>query len=246
MQGIELYLELIGIIVMGVVGVFFIATAIALFHSNRKKPSKPILIFAIDFIFAAAGIIGLTIEKIAFAYLYPLPIGDILGRMSAMIAIIMSVGAVIMINYFTLLMTFERHVKWALPIISVIAIIPAVILDWAIASYVATIFEGELTYPIYVTIIMASMLIPAMIVPSITFFYYAFLIREHSLPHAKRGIIMGISVTVLTLTYIVELAGTSLILALIFRTGFFISAFLMYISLTLPEWYKNWIKWPED
>jgi len=246
MQVIEPYLELFGLILLAIAGIFFIITSVGLFASWKRKKVRETLIFAVGFLFASMGIIGLAIEKFLFAYYLSTPLGEPLGRLSGIIAISVSIGALICVNAFALLMTYEEHLKKALPLISILAIIPCVILCVAIGTGVATIVNGEFNYPIYITIVMAAMVLPVLLNPSMTFFYYAFKIRKKSKPHYLRTLTMGIALAVLAISFIVELAGASLIMAIIMRGGFFAFAILMYNALILPDWYKRMIKWSEE
>ena len=246
MQAIEPFLELFGLILLSIVCFFFIITSIALFNSWKRKKVRETLIFAIGFTCASIGLIGLTIEKFLFAYFLSYPLGEPLGRLSAIFAISMSIGAIICINAFALLMTYEEKIKKILPIITLMALIPVILLNVAIGTGIALVSGGELEYPLLITIIMAALMLPVLINPAITFFYYAYRIRKSSRPHYLRSLLMGIALAIMAVTFIVELAGSDLIIAIIFRLGFFIFAILMYNSLILPDWYKKMIGMTEE
>ncbi|NHI92473.1 MAG: hypothetical protein EAX96_08210 [Candidatus Lokiarchaeota archaeon] len=246
MQIIEPYLELAGIVLLTIIGIFYIIISLKLFKSWKLKQLRSTMIFAIGFLFASLGLFGLTAEKIFLAYIYPHPIGDVFGRLSAIIGIVMSIGALLSLNAFTLEMALEKHKKKAFPPITVIGIIPTTILIYAISTYIAIIDNHEFVYPFWITLIMVCMIFPVMIFPPIVFFYYSIKIRKVDKANYKRSITMGIAMLTLAITYTIELAGASLILAILFRLGFFIFAILMYVSIELPDWYRKLIGWSEE
>ena len=246
MQDATLIFEYISVVTLIIVSILFVITGIGTLNAHRQKANKAKLTYGIGFLFAAVGMALLVCQRIFFKILPATTFNLNIGLICSAIAVAASMTSMVSVNIFTILMTYPDKMKYILPIFVTCAAIPVIVLDYAMLSGIASVVAGELEYP---TLIQASLLLllPVMFIPPIVFFYYAIKTRTASAPNFKRSMTLGAAHAVLAVTYIVELLGLpNPYLAMAFRIGFFIFAFLMYLSLLMPDWYKNRIGWTED
>ncbi len=246
MADTTLIFEYISVGTLIVVSILFLITGIGTLRAHRQKANRAKLTYAIGFFFAAVGMALLVGELIFFRILPEDTLYINIGLIRAAIAVATSMTSMVCVNIFTILMTYPNKMKYILPIFATCATLPTVVLDYAMLTHIASVELKELTYPLWVEAFILFLL-PVMVIPPIVFFYYAIRSRTTSPPNFKRSLTLGTAHAVLAVTYIVELMGLpNPYLTIAFRIGYFIFAFLMYLALLMPDWYKNRIGWTED
>ncbi len=216
----------------------FIATAISLiltvFISKKyqEKPNRVTFVFALNFLLVGVALTCVAVDRILLTFLLdPNP-----GLIFHNIAILVSLGVILLLDMFAFEMTYPKQVNKLSIIFGILLIAAGIIL---LLNQPQLGAEQEIIYSDQLLYLILPFLIPPMLLPTFVFFYYAFKVREESIPKSNRALVMGFAAIVVSIGYIFEVMGITGITVIFVRLMFVIYVFLMYIAFTLPKWFQN-------
>ena len=222
----------------------FIAAAISLilagfiYKKYRDKPTSGSLIFFLNFILVGAALICVAIDRILLTEL----IDETMGILFHNIAILISLGVIILLDIFAFQMTYPEQIKKLTALFAVLIVAAGIVLmlnQPTLGAQQEIIYADELLY------IILPLLAPPILLPAIVFFYYSVKIRDESRPKSTRSLMMGIASIIVAIGYIFEVMGITGLLVIIVRLSFVIYTLLMYIAFIMPTWFQNLIGWEE-
>lgn len=237
-------MELIGfgiiIIVIGLI--IFILNY--LIKSYKETKMGTTLLWILGFSFLLVGIIFLILDKFSYSTLGNAPFGDLM----AILAIITSGIGIVFFDVFAFHITYPEREKILTLLFSILAAIYIVTLCSAIIAGppTADVVNYELVYIPIVNIIVYITLLPIMLIaPGILIYYYSRM-RNKNRPNALRAFWMGIGLLAFAIEYIAEAAPFfPPRLAIPMRVLFVIAGAILYICLSMPDWFKDRIGWTD-
>ncbi len=231
MQGLD-PLQLISIIEL------FIATGIALvlsafiFKKYKEKPISGTLIFTLNFILVGIALACVAIDRILLLYL----LDPTLGLIFHNIAILVSLGVILLLDIFSFEMTYPDKTKKLTVLFAILLVAAGITL---LLNQPTLGAQQEILYADELLILILPLLMPPMIIPIFIFFYYAVMVRKESIPKSNRALVMGIATIVVSIGYIFEVMGITGIAVILVRLTFVAYTFLMYIAFTQPKWFQK-------
>jgi len=237
--------ELIGLILIltGLVLVGILAGV--LYKSYRQTKMKPTLYFFLAFVFFIIAAFFLFLEKLSYASMGSMLLGDI-----SMILSMVTVGiAIIFIDLFAFHNTYPDHVRSLGSIIVIITCITFGIRLWGlyVGPPIMDIINFEIVYlDLGVNIILYGTIIPVIVIGPLTFYYFSIKSYKENKPNSIRSFWFGTGLLCFGVGYIAEVAPFfPTEFSILFRSTYIISAIILYICFTMPDWFKDKIGWTE-
>ncbi len=228
--------ELISIIEIFVAALFSFILTIKVSFKYKENKERSILLFVLIFIFLGTALVFLGSNRIVLFTSNNQFTRFLFNNM----AIIFSFVVVALFDMFSFEMTYPDEVKK----LTFIVILDLIFLSiWFLINQPSPVINGDLVYPDYVFLIAMPFLLPLIAIPILVFLIYSNRNINKARPGALRIATMGIAQIIITISFIFELLGFFDIISLFVRLGFLIYAIIMYISITMPDWYKNAIGW---
>ena len=215
------------ILIAVIINLFVFIKSINSWRENRILST---LLFALTAFFMAIAMLLLVGEKLF------LSLGDnSLGMTLGVIAITLSGVAVVCIDAFAFNMVFPDKYK----ILTIVAIcVEALYLGFWYLDPERAVVGGEIVISDLTTWLSYFTLVPLLVIPVLVFFYYAMKVRNESPVSSKRSWILGIGVAVISVGFIMEIAGLdpvvwppALYIILLARSLFILGAILLYYGL---------------
>ncbi len=190
---------------------------------NTYKKSKSIgtFLFSISVLFVALGLLMLFTEKL----ILETTVLDLVGIMFGGIAIILSAGSVTTIDSFAFNMIFPDKYK----IFTIIAACAMTVycIFWFVEP--KAVIAAEITFPTGITTLLGYVIIlPLMLVPLVSFFYYASKTRSDKPARSKRATLLGLGLVFFLLAYIIETIGFDIAIIALTGRALFIPAIILY------------------
>ncbi|MHA1784940.1 MAG: hypothetical protein ACTSVY_11150 [Candidatus Helarchaeota archaeon] len=246
--------DLIGLGIIMIIVIIILLSLITLIRSYKETKNVSTLYFTLAYILFVGAIVTLLLEKILLTFYdaNPEPIFEILGRINAIAALVMSGGAVVNINLFAFHNTFpEKKVILGI-IFAILTALYVTFLSYAniVKGEFSQIIAGEITYAFNISLMSLVCLIPVTIAGPAVFYYFSFMTKESNRPNSLRSLWMGIGITLFFIGYILEIlpvtAEISLIISIPGRSFLLMAAIILYVCFKMPNWFKNSIGWPES
>ena len=229
--------DLISLIVVIIAVIINLIVGIKSYKSYRQNPLIQTLIFGTAAFLIAFSMLFLVTEKLFLSAM--IQNGD-LGMLFGLIAITCSAGALTFLDIFAFNMVFPNKYKLLTLGSAIIAAIylvfwyadPSRAIGWGPDG------SGEIVLSDLTTWISYFTLAPLLLIPVGVFYYYALKVRKKSPISSKRSVTLGSGILVLTVGYIIEIAGLdpsilpiAPIINIIGRTLFIFGALLLYWGL---------------
>ena len=222
-----------GISALFIISSIILGILIAKKSYNRYKKNKitQTLIFTYTALFLAIAMALLICEQVFLAILEMNEIGLFFGN----IATIVSGIVVVFIDAFAFNFVFTKRYKSLTVISAIFMSLPVIFHVFDATKYVS---EGEIVFTwnplgtlIPITpLIMYSILVPLLIIPVLTFFYYSMKIRSQSTTRSNRAFFLGLGIGSISMAYIFELVGLPIIIVF-FRSFFIIGGLFIYYAM---------------
>ncbi|MHA1300675.1 MAG: hypothetical protein ACTSO9_14755 [Candidatus Helarchaeota archaeon] len=236
--------ELIGLGILLIAGIFVIILMRTLYLNYKETGAVQTLYFLIAAFFLIIAIITLSIEKLSYSSLGLPQLGDFM----AIIALIPSGLAIVCAAAFAFYATFPNHVKSLSSFVIILVFIYIGVLGSAILQGppAAEVVNFEVKYSIEITFVVYGTLIPILAIGPIVFFYFANRIKEENRPAYIRSSWMGMGLLFFGIGYINEVAPLfPTEFSIPMRIFYVLCAITLYVSIGMPEWFKNKIGWKE-
>ena len=249
--------SIVGYIIIAFIIAFVILTDIVLLRKYKNTKNRSTLYFALAFIFFLCAIALLFIEKVSLASYTSSPhiLIEIIGRTNAVLALVMSGTAIVLINIFAFENTFSNKKITLTMLVAIFAVLYISVLTFAnidgfLGGSLATISSGEIIYHPLVTLLSILSSLPLGVPTASVFFYYGTTIRSTNKPSSSRSYWMGVAVLIFYFGYVIEVTSIQIpfveILIVFGRLFMFIACFILYVCFSMPKWFKNRIGWTED
>ncbi len=231
----------LGLILIAIILVTILAYQLSVNYKKTRMVAT--LYWALAFIFLLIAVISLIIEKVSYSTLGNRALGDI----TAIIALIFSGAAIVCFDIFSFHTTYPDKVAILTVFVSIItAIYVGVLVYSIILGYpYADVVNYELVYQPTTDIIVYCTLTPISLIGPVIFFYFSSKTKEENPPNSRRSRWMGISLLFFAIGYIAEVAPFLGALAIPFRIFFVLSAYIIWVCFSMPEWFKRRIGWTE-
>ena len=254
-------LNFVSSIFMMVTGIFSLLALLKLIKSYRLKKSRAILIFILAFIFALTGSIILAavstwVTVLSSQGFQATPITELIGRVGLLSGIALSILGLIFVNIFSFENTFPEKIKILTLIVSISGTIFLIILIFA---HVNQMFGGNLvvisgTSPLYdINIVLLGYvsIFPSTISTPSVFLYFGYKIRSTDIGKANRSYILGTCFLLLNLGFVfgtLTFGNEFLFIIMSFISSIIVclSSILIYLCISLPEWFKIAIKMTDE
>ena len=254
-------LNFISSIFMMITGVFSFLALLKLIKSYRYKQSKATLIFILAFLFALTGSIVLAsvstwVMVLSAQGFQPTLITELIGRVGLLSGVALSILGLIFVNIFSFENTFPDKIKILTLIVSISGTIFMIIL---ILAHVNEFLGGNLveisgTYPLYhinIVILGYISIFPSTISTPSVFLYFGYKIRSSDIGKANRSYILGTCFLLLNLGFVLgtlTFGNEFLFIIMSFFSSIIVclSSILIYLCISMPEWFKNAIKWTTE
>ncbi|NHI91868.1 MAG: hypothetical protein EAX96_05155 [Candidatus Lokiarchaeota archaeon] len=242
-------LEFVGYGIIILIVIFVILNIRVLLQKYKHTENKNTLVFTFAFIMFLGAIVTLLIQTLT------LELDEFIGRMMAILALIFSGTAIVLINYFSFNNTFPEKKVGLTIIISLVAVIYVSILTHAninglYGGNLSDIIAGEVAYDPTISLISFICLIPLGLISPIMFFYFSVQSASLNKANSLRSFWMGVAISAFFSGYILEvmaIASPIVDILLIFgRILMFVAALILYICFSMPDWFKNKIGWVEE
>ncbi|MHA1269093.1 MAG: hypothetical protein ACTSPY_04840 [Candidatus Helarchaeota archaeon] len=227
----ELILDFISLI-------FILSSIILAFVISKKsykayKKSKNIQnkIFTLTALSLGIAMLLLILEQLFLTII----LNEMLGILFGGIATIVSGVVVVSIDAFAFSMVFPKKYKVLSTISGVFMSIP---ITFHLVDPTKSVVEGEINFtwdPIGIgfpitPLIMYIIIVPLLIIPVLTFFYYAIKIRKQSVIKRNRAIVLGLGILSISMAYVLELVGLPVIIVF-FRSLYLVGGILIYYAM---------------
>ncbi len=234
-------LQLVGLIFIFITMSLLFYLAQKVYHQYRRNKSKATLAFCLTFISWGSALLFLGLERI-FLLLYSIDntnsLYNLMGISSAILALIFSIGAVLILDLFASIIAFPKHLKKLIIVPIVLALI--FLIGLLITDNVQVDAYFEITFPHYVRTSMLFTIFPIFLFPLMVLAYYIYLMKSKSSPHATRAAWVALAIFLVILTYVCEVIGPPETINYL-RSLYVLAAIIFYISFTrFIE-----LQWPE-
>ncbi|MHA1230836.1 MAG: hypothetical protein ACTSRP_11940 [Candidatus Helarchaeota archaeon] len=201
------------------------------YGTYKKNKNFQNEIFTIMAFSLSIAVILLISEQIFLTLVVNIQLGLFFGA----VATITSGIVVVTTDAFAFSMVFTKKYK-ILTIISTIFMSMPVLLH--IFDPTKTVEEGEIVFywdPLQIglpitPLVMFCVIIPLLIIPVLTFYYYSIKIRNKSKVRSKRALVLGTGILLISLAYIFELIGLPVIVVFL-RSMFLMGGILIYYAM---------------
>ncbi|MFX1450756.1 MAG: hypothetical protein ACFFCM_07940 [Promethearchaeota archaeon] len=237
-------MEVFGLIIVIILEVVIALLIYRAFTSYRETKMFSTMLWLLAFSFIFVGVIFLILEKVAYSTLGNIGLGDLM----TILALITSGAGIVCFDMFSFHTAYPDYEKGLSVIVSSLAAIYIGALSFAIAtgSPNSEIINNEPVYSLGFDIIAYLTLVPLLAIAPFVFLFFYWRNRDRERGPALRGLWIGIAFLFFAFGYISEAAPYfPADLAIPLRVFHLIAASLLYICLTMPDWFKNRIGWTD-
>jgi len=235
--------QIIGLIELLIAAFFAFILSLNTLKKYRQTKATGTIIFSLNFFLTGFTLICITINRILLnEIILDIIYSTLPGLIFHNIAVILSFGVVVLLDSFAFQMTYSKYTKILTIIVSIILGILAIIL---LFNQPTIGISGEMVYPDELILLILPFLLPPIFIPIVVFAYYSITIKKYSKAKSLRALVMTIAIIVISISYLLELIGIIGIVVVFVRLGFVVYVLLMYIAFTMPQWFKNMIKWDQ-
>ncbi|MFX0142429.1 MAG: hypothetical protein ACFFDN_52800 [Candidatus Hodarchaeota archaeon] len=232
--------ELMTLFSLLISGIFLIGIIHALYTNYKKNK-------LIETLFFLLGMICLIIAAV-FAILVRFSLANWgllgLGIFFSIITNIFALICILLVNLFSIRVTFPTKYKIVLIILLVISAILVYTGLWAaIQGPPYTMVRDFLVFFSFEIMIIRFLgLVVFAIIPISLFFYYATKVREEQRAHSNRSIWLGLGIVCFSISILVASVFPKLTYIQLLYVP---AAIIFYVCFSMPDWFKNKIGWGE-
>ncbi len=233
-------IELISLVSLSVSGILLIGIIHALYTTYKKNKLIETLLFLYGMIFLIIGSVLAILVRFAYRNWGLRGLGDFL-------TFIMNISVLtcfILVNLFSIRVTFPKKYK---NILVILLILSAIMVYTALLAsdqgfpYIRVV-DFVVVYSIEYMLIRFFCLLPFSIIPMSLFFYYAKKVRQEQRAHSNRSIWLGLGI----LCFVIPILVVAIIPIFQFIQVFFVpAALIFYVCFSMPDWFKKRIGWVE-
>ncbi len=235
-------MEVVGLVFVLILEVIMVLLVYRAFTSYRETKMFGTLLWFLAFVTIFVGVIFLILEKVAYSTLGNMGLGDLM----TILALTLSGAGIVCFDIFSFHTAYPDYEKVLSVLVAALAATYIGALSFAIAtgSPNSEIINNEPVYSLGFDIIAYITLIPLLTIAPLVFFYFYWRNRDKERGQALRGLWIGIAFSFFAVGYISEAAPYFPAgLAAPLRILHLIAATILYICLTMPDWFKNRIGW---
>ncbi len=231
-------IELISLVTLSVSGILLIGIIHALYTTYKKNKLIETLLFLYAMIFLIIGSVFAILLRFAYRDWGLRGLGDLFTLGMNLFVL----TCIVLVNLFSIRVTFPRRYKIVLVILLVLSAIMLYTGLWAAFQgfpYVRVV-DFLVFFTLELTLIRFFCLLPYSIIPIALFFYYANKVREEKRAHSNRSIWLGLGILFFDIAVLVTGVFPRL---QIIQVLFAPSALIFYVCFSMPEWFKRKIGW---
>ncbi|NVM03760.1 MAG: hypothetical protein HWN67_15630 [Candidatus Helarchaeota archaeon] len=230
--------QLITLVSISVSGIFLIGIINALYTNYKKNKLIETLLFLVGMIcLIIAAVFGILVS---FAYRDWGLRG--LGDLFSICMNILVLSCIILVNLFSIRVTFPKKYKFILAILLILTAILVYTGLWAaLEGFPYTrVVDFVVVFSLEFMLIRFFGLLPFSIIPISLFFYYAKKVRNEQRAHSNRSIWLGLDIICF---------ATAIMIANVIPRFQFIqvllvpAAIIFYVCFSMPDWFKRKIGW---
>jgi len=226
--------ELITLVSLIISGIFLTGIIRALYTNYKENKLLETLFFLLGMIcLIIAAVLAILVN---FAYTtWGLP-G--LGTIVSIIMNIVVLVCILLVNLFSIRVTFPKRYKFLLAILLVLSAILVYTGVWATVQGppLSRVIDFGLVFSLEFMLIRFFGLVVFSVIPISLFFYYAKKVREEKRAHSNRSIWLGLGILCFSIAILVASVNPSLQVIQIFYVP---AAIIFYVSFSMPDWYKR-------
>ena len=232
-------MELFGLGLLLIAFVVLILLLIPVYKSYKQSEQRSTLYFFLAIFCNLIGAVFLIGEKFSYSSIGDVALGDIFSVFALNVA---GVGIL-----FLVLFAFENSYPERVPLFGTIVGIVLFTYTWTLCWAILTgppvmdIVNFEIEYKeFWINILIYVTAIPIMLIAPITFFIFAKKTRTENSQASKRAFWFGMGTLFYAIGYTVEIAPFfPTVLSIPLRSFLTGAAILLYLTFTLPEWFKK-------
>ncbi len=232
--------ELITLISLLISGIFLAGIIHALYINYMKNKLIETLFFLLGMICLIIASVFAIILRFILLNWGLRGLGDLISVIMGIIVLI----CIVLVNLFSIRVTFPKKYKNILVILLILSAILVYSGLWAAIQgppHVRVIDFVVVFSPVFM-LIRFFCLLPFSIIPISLFFYYAKKVRSEQRAHSNRSIWLGLGILCFATTILVTTVIPKLQLIQIL---FVPAAIIFYVCFSMPDWFKRRIGWTD-
>ncbi|NVM03759.1 MAG: hypothetical protein HWN67_15625 [Candidatus Helarchaeota archaeon] len=230
--------DLITLVSLSVSGIFLIGIIHALYLNYKKNKLVETLFFLVGMICLIIGAVSAILVRFCYENWGLRGLGDLLSIIMSIIILI----CIVLVNLFSIRVTFPRRYKILLAILLVLSTFMVFTGVWATVQGPphSRVIDFGLVFSLEFMLIRFFGLVPFSVIPISLFFYYAKKVREEQRAHSNRSIWLGLGILCFATTILVATANPTF---QVIQVLYVPAAIIFYVCFSMPNWFKRKIGW---
>ncbi|NVM03758.1 MAG: hypothetical protein HWN67_15620 [Candidatus Helarchaeota archaeon] len=232
--------DLITLVSLSVSGIFLIGIIHALYTNYKKNKLIETLFFLLGMMCLIIAAVFAILVRFSLANWGLLGLGIFFTIITNMFALI----CILLVNLFSIRVTFPTRYKIVLVILLVISAILIYTGLWAALQGppYTMVIDFIVFFSLEIMLIRFFGLLPFSIIPISLFFYYAKKVREEKRAHSNRSIWLGLGILCFSIAVLVGSANPRF---QVIQVLYVPAAIIFYVCFSMPDWFKRRIGWAD-